>query len=661
MSFISSIQSFLPRPENRSRQEIARDLEDEFDFHLEMKARNLMSQAPGLERDEAKDAARRMFGDVEAVKKQCQRIALRERIMLQRVNLVLMIVVMLVVVAVGAQVYITQRYNTLALQAITADLARMKFEAASAERRASGPLASGDASDRVAADASRVLVEGDVAAVGWHSIDMDRGTRLSDLLQELNVRDDQWITYRRNGASGQATPQLVKSYLADSGSMVLRPNDELTIRNDVAIESRRSYYMAQWRSGGETVMYWRAAPPDGSRWHMRVSAGRGQGATLMREGEPREWSLAFTPDGVVVISNESNRQYTQMADWDVVGEQLVLDFSNLRDNPRVPPQPPAQPPLPAMPDIKGRLAFDRTTDDSAFEQSARAKAVGDFVVRLFALADPNDPSDPNLDQKVRGFLDAEEKAADRDYADDPATAGMIKELIAGRRKIFEADAAIQQAATAEEKAKAVSDFLQDVLTSTDATAPSVSVKDVLNHASSRIAEQFADNPQLAAAMRERIAEAQRQLQDQPPGEKKAETAGDQGEVRQDDDQFPKTSPFEEVRWKDQWTPVVRLQQQWYELVSLDGVVAGAIVEHCRQHYGEELARKRFSEDLPQMLIEMNQQPGTTSKLQVKDLRTGSVLAINEAVSSSENREMTRIANHAAEGAGKAYPEWTGTN
>ncbi len=577
--------------------------------------------------------------------------------MLQRVNLVLMIVVMAVVVAVGAQVYITQRYNTLALQAITADLARMKFDAAAVERERSGASAAGNVGSDAGSETARVLVEGDVTGVGWHAIDMDRGTRLTDLLKELNVRDDQWITYRRNGASGPATPQLVKAYLADSGGMVLRPNDELTIRNEVPIESRRNYYMTQWRSVDQ-VLHWRATQTDGGKWHVRMPTRRGQGATLMREGDTREWSLAFAPDGVVIIPNESNRGYTQVADWDVIGEQLVLDFTNLRDNPRVGPQPPAQPPLPSMPEIKGRLAFDRTNDDSAFEQSASARAVGDFVVRLFALADPNEP---NLDQKVRDFLDAEEKAADRDYADDPATAGMIKELIAGRRKIFEADAAIQQAATAEEKAKAVSDFLQDVLTSTDATAPSVSVKDVLNHASSRIAEQFTDNPQLAAAMRERIAEAQRQLQDQPPGEKKTETAGDQGEVRQDDDQFPKTSPFEEVRWKDQWTPVVRIQQQWYELVSLDGVAARAIVEHCRQRHGDERARKRFSEDLPQMLIEMNQQPGATAKLQVKDMRTGSVLAINEAASSSENRESTRNANRLAEDAGKAYPDWTVVN
>jgi hypothetical protein len=283
----------------------------------------------------------------------------------------------------------------------------------------------------------------------------------------------------------------------------------------------------------------------------------------------------------------------------------------------------------------------------------RAAAVGDFVVRLFALADPNDH---NLEQTIRNFLDNEERDIDQKYADDPATAGMIRELIAARRKIFESDEAIGGAATAEAKADTIARFLQSVLTSADPAGGEVTPRAVLESAARSVEEHFADNPEVAATVRERLAEAQRSL----PARKPAETAADQGEARQDDDQFPKVGLFRHVRWKDQWTPIVQLSEEWYELVTLDGIAARGMVEHARQRHGEEKARERFSEDLAQLLIEMNHQPGATCKLQLRDLKSGSVLAINEAPWTAENRESVLRANFSAEQAGHQFVEWTGS-
>lgn len=124
------LRSWLPRLDPRSDEELGRDLEDEFAFHLDELAREC--RADGMNEAAARAEARRRFGDVEKVRRQCARIARQERVMLQRVNFVLMIIVLLVVAGVGLQVAITQRYNTLALQAITADLANMKFDAAPA-------------------------------------------------------------------------------------------------------------------------------------------------------------------------------------------------------------------------------------------------------------------------------------------------------------------------------------------------------------------------------------------------------------------------------------------------------------------------------------------------------------------------------------------------
>ena len=113
-----------------------------------------------------------------------------------------------------------------------------------------------------------------------------------------------------------------------------------------------------------------------------------------------------------------------------------------------------------------------------------------------------------------------------------------------------------------------------------------------------------------------------------------------------------------MHWKDEWTPIVNYNEQWYELMSIDGVEAGAIVEHCRQQHGEELARKRFSEDFAQMLIEMGRTlpENARVKLQVKDLRSGTMIAVGEALMNQENREEIVKDNAAAE---SPYRVWEG--
>jgi hypothetical protein len=222
------------------------------------------------------------------------------------------------------------------------------------------------------------------------------------------------------------------------------------------------------------------------------------------------------------------------------------------------------------------------------------------------------------------------------------------------------------------------------------------MSEALDNAEQGIDEKFADNPEVAAALRQRIADARAQIADEqkqkstdatpqvgvpatnkdqgeddaskvngpPPAHAAApadDPANDPGEARQDDDHFPKLSPFWAVRWKDQWTPIVNFNGDWYELKSIDGREARAIVEHCRRKHGDEHARKRFSEDLAQMLIEMGFPPAAddTVKLQVKDMRSGTLLAVNQAKMTNENRERVVAENRAAEGAGEEYPLWEG--
>src|SRR5205085_9758735 len=119
VSWINAIEFMLPlpKPEPRSEGEIENDLDDEFEFHIEQITHELIST--GHDPAAARGVARARFGDISRIKKKCKRIALEERIMLQRVNFALMLIVTLLVIGVGIQVMITQRSNNQALQAIT--------------------------------------------------------------------------------------------------------------------------------------------------------------------------------------------------------------------------------------------------------------------------------------------------------------------------------------------------------------------------------------------------------------------------------------------------------------------------------------------------------------------------------------------------------------
>ncbi len=123
---------FLLKSDPRDDQQIDAEVEDELTFHIQQLTRELVEA--GQSDDEAKVDALTRFGDVNKIKTQCKRIALEERIMLQRINFILTIVVLLAVTFVSVEMYFTQKHNTVVLQAIGADLADMKTVAGSPPR-----------------------------------------------------------------------------------------------------------------------------------------------------------------------------------------------------------------------------------------------------------------------------------------------------------------------------------------------------------------------------------------------------------------------------------------------------------------------------------------------------------------------------------------------
>ncbi|MCG8651068.1 MAG: beta-lactamase family protein [Pirellulales bacterium] len=84
------------------------------------------------------------------------------------------------------------------------------------------------------------------------------------------------------------------------------------------------------------------------------------------------------------------------------------------------------------------------------------------------------------------------------------------------------------------------------------------------------------------------------------------------------DGYAKVAPYNGVRWEND-LPIVRVRGQWSRLVSIDGIPIERIMEFARAKYGEK-ARKRFAEDLVQLLFEMGHAPrwDVTLGLRTKD-------------------------------------------
>ncbi len=189
----------LPRLDRRGPEQIAADLDDEFAFHLDELVRELLET--GLDPAEARAAARRRFGDVTRIRKQCLRVALGERIMLQRVNLVLMVTVLLAVAVLSVQIFL-----------LTGQLRRQV------------PV------ETVAA----VLVDGDIDRPGYYTLYNDDGNVL--LLHEVlrqagGIKADQRVQHLSAGLDGaQKTTWSAASLLGDNPKkIVMRPGDSIRV------------------------------------------------------------------------------------------------------------------------------------------------------------------------------------------------------------------------------------------------------------------------------------------------------------------------------------------------------------------------------------------------------------------------------------------------
>lgn len=88
-------------------------------------------------------------------------------------------------------------------------------------------------------------------------------------------------------------------------------------------------------------------------------------------------------------------------------------------------------------------------------------------------------------------------------------------------------------------------------------------------------------------------------------------------------EYPKKSPFAGVRWQES-QPEVKLGEQWFKLISLNELPASEIVAFSKQTYGNQW-RKRFEEDLVELLTRMGHPPQDKVTLVVQSLTTPDTL------------------------------------
>lgn len=117
--------ALVPRPpDSRPMRLVEQEIRDELDFHIEMRTRD--NVAAGMSPEQARQDALWRFGDVERTYKACRQTLLGERIMLQRIQAVLTLVLLVAVIFLGVDLYRGQRAN----EAATALLMKKNEEAA---------------------------------------------------------------------------------------------------------------------------------------------------------------------------------------------------------------------------------------------------------------------------------------------------------------------------------------------------------------------------------------------------------------------------------------------------------------------------------------------------------------------------------------------------
>ena len=110
--------------------------------------------------------------------------------------------------------------------------------------------------------------------------------------------------------------------------------------------------------------------------------------------------------------------------------------------------------------------------------------------------------------------------------------------------------------------------------------------------------------------------------------------------------YPKKSPFAGVRWQES-QPEVKIGEEWFKLVSLNALPASEIVAFSKRTY-EDKWRKRFAEDLVELLTRMGHPPRNKVTLVVQALTSSETRTLEDVPMTDANRRAIYRAAQARE-------------
>lgn len=110
--------------------------------------------------------------------------------------------------------------------------------------------------------------------------------------------------------------------------------------------------------------------------------------------------------------------------------------------------------------------------------------------------------------------------------------------------------------------------------------------------------------------------------------------------------YAKLAPWDAVRWEGD-APEVRVAGRWYGFRSLDGTLAAEIVEFAKRTWPDRW-RKRFEEDLVEVLSRLGRAPGARVRLELADLVTRETVVRDGVAMTEENRDAVEDAADARE-------------
>jgi hypothetical protein len=113
----------LPALDSRSIRDIEGEILSELEFHIEM--RSVENERAGMSPESAREAALTQFGNFAKIHKECRRALLGGRIMWQRLQTAVSLVLLVVVALLAIQMYSAQRANQAALADITSALKQL--------------------------------------------------------------------------------------------------------------------------------------------------------------------------------------------------------------------------------------------------------------------------------------------------------------------------------------------------------------------------------------------------------------------------------------------------------------------------------------------------------------------------------------------------------